>query len=422
MSAAPAILPPPPTGAGPFVERLRAVHLSMVDAVLSGDGLPRVAAIAADALGGAVMLVLPALQVAAAAPDRGDPRVPAVRRYVADHASASPGVKVYRLEPPSSGSSPAAPRRPAEVPAGLVAEVPIASGGRTLGAVVLLGPPAPHAPVADILHLAALAAVTAMALETGPAEAAARARAAVIDDIRTGADVSSRELLARALGLGADLSDGAIALTARARHARLHRVAAAVAEEFPDALSAARGSRIYALLPARRHRDAAGATTAVALRLADRMERDADVGLSRFAADPPSLHRLVREAEIAAALRRAGAVDTRGALGGTWRLLIGMAAAAPEELDAFHAGTLAPVLEHDGHLGTELVGTLATYLRSDCNMNATAAAGHLHRHTVAYRLERLHELTGLDPRRPEDRERLGLAMKAHRVALAARER
>jgi hypothetical protein len=187
----------------------------------------------------------------------------------------------------------------------------------------MLGPPAPHAPVADILHLAALAAVTAMALETGPAEAAARARAAVIDDIRTGADVSSRELLARALGLGADLSDGAIALTARARHARLHRVAAA---------------------------------------------------------------------------------------------------AAPEELDAFHAGTLAPVLEHDGHLGTELVGTLATYLRSDCNMNATAAAGHLHRHTVAYRLERLHELTGLDPRRPEDRERLGLALKAHRVALAARER
>ena len=33
------------------------------------------------------------------------------------------------------------------------------------------------------------------------------------------------------------------------------------------------------------------------------------------------------------------------------------------------------MLEHDGHLGTELVGTLATYLRSDCNMNTTAAAG-----------------------------------------------
>jgi PucR family transcriptional regulator, purine catabolism regulatory protein len=399
MSATPAILPPP-TGAGPFVERLRAVHLSMVDAVLAGDGLPRVAAIAAEALGGAVVLVLPALQVAAAAPHRGDPRVAAVRRYVADHAV----------------------QRPAEVPPGLVAEVPIVSGGRTLGAVVLLGPAPPQAPAADVLNLAALAAVTAVALETGPAEAAARARAAVIDDIRTGADISARELLARALGLGADLSDGAMALTARARNGRLHRVAAAVAEEFPDALSAMRGSRLYALLPARRHRDAAAATTAAALRLADRMEHDADVGLSRFAADPVSLHRLVREAEIAAALRRAEAVDARGALDGTWRLLIAVAAAAPEELDALHAGTLAPVLEHDGHLGTELVGTLATYLRSDCNMNTTAAAGHLHRHTVAYRLDRLHELSGLDPRRPEDRERLGLALKAHRVAVAARER
>jgi len=142
--------------------------------------------------------------------------VAAVRRYVADHAV----------------------HRPAEVPPGLVAEVPIVSGGRTLGAVVLLGPAPPQAPAADVLNLAALAAVTAVALETGPAEAAARARAAVIDDIRTGADIPARELLARALGLGADLSDGAMALTARARNGRLHRAAAAVAEEFPDALSA----------------------------------------------------------------------------------------------------------------------------------------------------------------------------------------
>jgi sugar diacid utilization regulator len=48
-------------------------------------------------------------------------------------------------------------------------------------------------------------------------------------------------------------------------------------------------------------------------------------------------------------------------------------------------------------------------------MNATAAAIFAHRHTVAYRLERIHELTGLDPLVCEDRERLGLGLKVHRL-------
>ena len=37
------------------------------------------------------------------------------------------------------------------------------------------------------------------------------------------------------------------------------------------------------------------------------------------------------------------------------------------------------------------------------------------RHTVAYRLERVKELTGLDPMQSEDRERLGLGLKAYRI-------
>ena len=48
-------------------------------------------------------------------------------------------------------------------------------------------------------------------------------------------------------------------------------------------------------------------------------------------------------------------------------------------------------------------------------MNATAQAIHAHRHTVGYRLERVRELAGLDPFSSEDRERLGLGLKAHRI-------
>ncbi len=53
-------------------------------------------------------------------------------------------------------------------------------------------------------------------------------------------------------------------------------------------------------------------------------------------------------------------------------------------------------------------------------MNATAHALHAHRHTVSYRLARLNELTGLDPHDSEDRERLGVALKAARILDALR--
>jgi DNA-binding PucR family transcriptional regulator len=48
-------------------------------------------------------------------------------------------------------------------------------------------------------------------------------------------------------------------------------------------------------------------------------------------------------------------------------------------------------------------------------MNATAKAIYAHRHTVGYRLERIRDLTGLDPLTSEDRERLGLGLKAYRI-------
>ena len=40
-------------------ERLRSVHPEMVEAVLAGDGLARVAELAAGAVGGAVAIVVP---------------------------------------------------------------------------------------------------------------------------------------------------------------------------------------------------------------------------------------------------------------------------------------------------------------------------------------------------------------------------
>ena len=42
-----------------------------------------------------------------------------------------------------------------------------------------------------------------------------------------------------------------------------------------------------------------------------------------------------------------------------------------------------------------------------------------HRHTVAYRLERVKELSVLDQQISEDRERLGLGITAYRILVPA---
>ena len=98
---------------------------------------------------------------------------------------------------------------------------------------------------------------------------------------------------------------------------------------------------------------------------------------------------------------------------GTYRLLFRVLASHPEEVRSFYEDTVAPLVAYDGQYSTDLVD-LSAYLERNCNMNATASAIYAHRHTVAYRLERVKELTGLDPLLSR-RERLGLGLKAYRI-------
>src|SRR5688572_782484 len=103
-----AIDPSSPT-APALMERMRSVHLQMVDAVLAGDGLARVAALAAGAAGGPVAIVIPRLGAPAFAGEVSD--VANLRRYVAERVKG----------------------RPATVPPGVAAEVPVRSGDEVLG-------------------------------------------------------------------------------------------------------------------------------------------------------------------------------------------------------------------------------------------------------------------------------------------------
>jgi sugar diacid utilization regulator len=412
-----AVQPAEPGGRPSLVERLRAVHLEMVDAVLGGDGLDRVAELAAAAAGGPVAIVVPRLRAAAVSP-RGAADPVALRRFVGERVPAAANVAL--LAPPGGG--PAAQRRPAEVPGGVAAEVPISSGDEVIGAVLLLGagPPAPDA--LEFLHLAAVASLTEVAVEEAKEEVEQNLRGSFLEELRERAEeLDPQEVLRRAARLGCDLARGAVVLCAELTTDRPRHVVATIAGELPGALAQhmevpGGAGRVYALLPATGGDDDPESTLAAARRLAARLQRHGTVGLSSFYGDPAELGRAIQEAELVLDVLRRSDVPIAEDIGtGTYRLLFRVLASHPEEVRSFYDDTVAPIVRYDDQYATDLVGTLEAYLEQNCNMNATAAAIYAHRHTVAYRLERVKELTGLDPMQSEDRERLGLGLKAYRI-------
>src|SRR3954447_714917 len=372
------------------VERLRAVHLRMVDAVLSGDGLEGVAALAAGETGGVVAIVVPRLGAAASSAPL--PELGGLRRYVSERARG----------------------RAAAAPTGVVAEVPIATGDEQLGAVLLIGENDPAPDALEFLHVAAVACLTEVAVEEARLEVEQNLRGSFLEELRGRDDLDADEVLRRAARLGCDLSRGAVALCAELSSDRPRHVVATIAGEHPGALAQHMdgGGRVYALLPG----SDATTTLAAARRVAARLQRHGTVGVSSFYAEVADLGRAIQEAELVLDVLRRSDVPIAEEIGtGTYRLLFRVLASHPEEVRSFYEDTVAPLVAYDAQYSTDLVGTLSAYLERNCNMNATASTIYAHRHTVAYRLERVKELTGLDPMQSEDRERLGLGLKAYRI-------
>ena len=248
---------PPATPAG-LVERLRAVHLKMVEAVLGGEGLGTVAALAADAVGAPVVICVPRLGISAASPDAPAAPVDDVTHYVTDRIRD----------------------RPAQVPGTLSHEVPIQSGDELVGAVVLLAGRDPDIPDAtEFLHLAAVASLTEVAIEEAREEVEQNLRGSFLEDLRSRPDLEPREIVRRAGRLGCDLSRGAVVLCAELTTDRPRHVVATISGEYPGALAqhmegggpgAAPAGRVYALLPATGADELACASRRPARRLAEK--------------------------------------------------------------------------------------------------------------------------------------------------------
>jgi len=354
----------------------RGAHLEMVGAVLAGDGLERVAEIASTHTGAAVAVIVPRL---------GAP------------VEAWAGLERYVARRLAGGK----PERPAEV----LAEVPIVSGGQELGAVLMLGPGRPDA--GEYLHVAAVAALTEVAVAEARDETEQSLRGSFLEELLTRDDLEPADIVRRAARLGCDLGEGAVGLCAEPGQRAPGRLLAAISGERPGALAQTVSGRVYALLPG---------SAESARQVATRLGRQALVGISSHYSDPGDVRRALEEAELVLGVTAAGGGPPGEEIGGgTYRLLFRVLASHPEEVRSFYEDTVAPLVRYDDQYSTDLVGTLESYLGQNCNMNATAQAIHAHRHTVSYRLERVRDLSGLDPFTSEDRERLGLGLKAYRI-------
>jgi sugar diacid utilization regulator len=140
------------------------------------------------------------------------------------------------------------------------------------------------------------------------------------------------------------------------------------------------------------------------------------LGRSRRTEDPLDLHRAGNEALLAANVVEGDSARSELAYEqtGTYQLLLPYMK-DPAELKRFYSETVRPLVTYDEQYETDLLGTLATFLDCDANVNATAARLITHRHTIRYRFERVRELTGLDVSSTDGREKLSLGLKAMRV-------
>jgi sugar diacid utilization regulator len=290
-------------------------------------------------------------------------------------------------------------------PEDVTAVAPIVSAGEIQGAVLLLGPGGPAAD--DYLSAAAVASLTGIAMLNARDDTARSLDSSLLGELLAGRKIRAGDVLRRAKLLGSDLSDGAVALCIDPLGRQPGRLVAMVLSERPDALAEKVGTRVFALLPG---------DVEAARRTVDRLTGKAVVGVSAHYRQAGDARLALAEAELLLDVAAAGGPERgESSASASFRLLFRLFASHPEEIRRFSDSTIGAIVRHDEQNGTELVATLRAYQEQNCNMNLTAKAIYTHRHTVSNRLARVQELTGLDPFQNEDRELLGLALKAGRI-------
>ena len=163
------------------------------------------------------------------------------------------------------------------------------------------------------------------------------------------------------------------------------------------------GAHLWAVVP-----DESNAPARIRTVAASRGWPDVNVGRSRVASGAGALPTAIREAEAALADDGPAPVRDAADLG-----LSGLLAALRDDVHAadFVERVLGPVLVHDAETSAQLADSLRAYLAHGCRPGPAAEELRIHRHTLTYRLDRVRDLTGRDPRSGEHLVEFGLALE-----------
>jgi hypothetical protein len=349
----------------------------MVQALLAREGFARVAAIATELVGARVEVLVPR-------PGSEGAGGTANERFVAELVG---------------GGLPPWPPAVTEV-------VPIVVDDRTQGAVVASGELAGGTEAH--LQSAARAALTGIAILDTREEARRDSASGLIADLLSGRRLGSSDVAERARKLGCDLNAGFLALAVRGHGDRgPGEIVAAIKLAHAGAITEPVDGIVVALIPG------LGIDTAS---LDANLGSDVPRAHSSTYDDPGHALRALDEARTLLALIRDGAVPNTDRQ--TWdslRILHGAYVNEPARLIDFCERTIGELIRRDENEDRRLQDTFWAYQEANCNMNVTAAQLDAHRHTVANRLRRIRQLTGLDPQRGYDRELLGLAFRTYLV-------
>jgi hypothetical protein len=377
----------------------RPTPLTLVAGALAGDDLQCLAATVAHALQSPVAIAITALGDPVVSPE-GSVTTDAAA-VIAAHAVAIGGGENIATPSPMAD---AVPVRIGEQIVGIVAAIADSAPGA-------MGAGAPPDRRAWLEAAAAAASVTTLIRDADNGAAHGSAEV-LLGELAAGAPEDLPGMLVRARRLGIDLSAGAVAISARENGPN-----GGLPQPTSSSVVAAelRPGRLLALAQLSSGDDADPLGELVELLRAAGMT----VAVSSPRRDPALLHEAVREAELLLELEGAPEAPPAGQ-DETFRLLIGVLLRDRSELEQLRNRTITPLADYDGRHDTELLATLGAFLAHDGSTTETADAMKLHRHTVGYRLSRVHEVSGLSPYESDGRERLSLGIKAHRILEAER--
>lgn len=300
--------------------------------------------------------------------------------------------------------------------------------GQVYGYVALAGPPGEMGPLETlVLTQAASVFASEMAKEKAVVQAESRLRGDFLQQLLEGEIEDEEEVASRAAYLGYDLSVPSVVVVLdvgpdspsgvspkNPAETVLQRISPVLPQ---GTATTAQEGRIVLVLPV--PGDARGLEAADSLRQQlSEMLRDVPVaaGVGRYHPGIRGLQRSYQEARHALVLGVEMAPTGRTyyfANLGVYPLLLPLV--GTPEAEAFLEETLGTLESYDRRSNSELIRTLDAYFANEENLGKTAGALHLHRNSLAYRLRRVQEISGISLEDAEGRFRVQLALKLRRL-------